>query len=185
MSGVQKHHGADFVRILRCEQLAMESSHENGGSASASTQESCPGLKQAGQWQQSIAACTLSAEIRGAQGTERSHRLPLPLHCQRFERLSELKMKYLAWATTEFGLHLSTVFSGHVTWACFSLGFEKSAPHRAISTEQYPHRNNQTEGSAHYSPPRAPFFCQQTILPDSLRELERQVARSGELSRAC
>ena len=94
MSGVQKHHGADFVRILRCEQLAMESSHENGGSASASTQESCPGLKQAGQWQQSIAACTLSAEIRGAQGTERSHRLPLPLHCQRFERLSELKMKY-------------------------------------------------------------------------------------------
>ena len=115
MSGVQKHHGADFVRILRCEQLAMESSHENGGSASASTQESCPGLKQAGQWQQSIAACTLSAEIRGAQGTERSHRLPLPLHCQRFERLSELKMKYLVWATTEFGLHLSTVFSGHVS----------------------------------------------------------------------
>ena len=156
MSGVQKHHGADFVRILRCEQLAMESSHENGGSASASTQESCPGLKQAGQWQQSIAACTLSAEIRGAQGTERSHRLPLPLHCQRFERLSELKRRYLGFCQYRIWLHLSTAVD---RFACFSLDFEKSAPHRAISTEQYQHRNNQTEGPAHYSPPRAPFFA--------------------------
>ena len=43
---------------------------------------------------------------------------------------------------------------------------KKSAPHRAISTEQYQHRNNQTEGSTYYSPPGF-FFCQQTILPNS------------------
>ena len=89
------------------------------------------------------------------------------------------------FCTTEFGLHLSRITTADVRVACFSLGFEKSAPHRAISTEQYQHRNKPKGGSPNYSPPRAPFFCQQTILPNSLRELERQVARSGERSRAC
>ena len=62
------------------------------------------------------------------------------------------------FCTTEFWLHLSTAFFGYVPGACLSLDFAKSAPHRAISTEQYQHRNNQKGGSAHYSPLVLPFF---------------------------
>ena len=62
------------------------------------------------------------------------------------------------FCTTEFGLHLPTVFSCRAILACFRLGCEKSAPHRAISTEQHQHRNNQKGGSVHYSPLVLPFF---------------------------
>ena len=62
------------------------------------------------------------------------------------------------FCTTEFGLHLSTVVCCRSAFACFRLDFDKSAPHRAISTEQHQHRNNQKGGSVHYSPLVLPFF---------------------------
>ena len=63
------------------------------------------------------------------------------------------------FCTTEFWLHLSTAFFLCAQLACFRLGFEKSAPHRAISTEQYQHRNKTKGGSPNYSPPVLPFFA--------------------------
>ena len=88
-------------------------------------------------------------------------------------------LQYRIWASP-----IKQNTNGVRTDCLFQTFLKKSAPHRAISTEQYPRRNNQTEGSANYSPPVLPFFPadHSRIL---LRELERQVARSGERSRAC
>ena len=67
------------------------------------------------------------------------------------------------WGTSFFALqNLGFTYqrrkSVRRTWACFRLGFEKSAPHRAISTEQYQHRNKPKGGSPNYSPPVLPFL---------------------------
>ena len=63
-------------------------------------------------------------------------------------------LQYRIWASP-----IKQNTNGVRTDFCYRLFLKKSAPHRAISTEQNQHRNKPKEGSAHYSPPVLPFFA--------------------------
>ena len=89
-----------------------------------------------------------SGEARSNEGEMAGQRPPFALVGLDLNGVP-LSLHYRTW------LHLPTAGA---RIACLSLDFGKSAPHRAISTEQHQHRNNQKGGSVHYSPLVLPFF---------------------------
>ena len=104
-------------------------------------------------WQPKRAICRhFRTGVQGGGDFNRNYELQNVIHSNASDQPLSL------FCNTEFGFTYQRRGPG-LPVSDFRLDFEKSAPHRAISTEQYQHRNNQTEGSAHYSPPRAPFFA--------------------------